>query len=78
MDLFQMNFGQMDDFFEYLLFDSMYASGVHYPNPKNVLIHSSFELKLLTHFRRERPRFGLDSPRLLKAFYTVFIRDNNK
>ena len=45
MDLFQMNFGQMDDFFEYLLFDSMYASGVHYPNPKNVLIHSSFELK---------------------------------
>ena len=33
MDLFQMNFGQMDDSFECLLFDSMYASGVHYPNP---------------------------------------------
>lgn len=42
MDLFQMNFGQMDDFFEYLLFDSMYASGVHYPNPKKYF-------KLITH-----------------------------
>ena len=47
MDLFQMNFDQMDDFFEYLLFDSMYALGVHYPNPKNVLIPSSFEVQIL-------------------------------
>lgn len=49
MDLFQMNFGQMDYFFEYLLFDSMYALDVHYPNPKNVLIHSSFEVQILNY-----------------------------
>ena len=34
MDLIQMNFDQMDGFFEYLLFDSMYASGAHYPSPE--------------------------------------------
>ena len=50
MDLIQMNFDQMDDFFEYLLFDSMYASGAHYPNPEIIYqIIGNWELGKRVH-----------------------------